>query len=53
MRKRTQARECALKILYQIDLTKAKDPQQVLSDFWQVHAEDEAIKEYAPHDRAA
>jgi transcription antitermination factor NusB len=33
MRKRTQAREAALKILYAIDITK-EDPQKCIDDFW-------------------
>ncbi len=33
MRKRTQARECALKILYAIDITK-DDPAQCINNFW-------------------
>jgi N utilization substance protein B len=33
MRKRTQARECALKILYAIDITK-DDPKACIDGFW-------------------
>lgn len=33
MRKRTQAREAALKILYAIDITK-EDPQKCVDNFW-------------------
>lgn len=33
MRKRTQARVCALKALYQIDIAK-QDPEPALEDFW-------------------
>ncbi len=33
MRKRTRARECALKILYQIDVAKQL-PESALEDFW-------------------
>ena len=36
MRKRTQARESALKILYQIDITKLL-PQDCMDDFWQMN----------------
>ena len=36
MRQRTRAREFALQILYQIDMTK-DNPQQVLENFWQDH----------------
>jgi N utilization substance protein B len=38
MRKRTQARENALKILYQIDITKLS-PEVCLNDFWQMNLE--------------
>jgi transcription antitermination factor NusB len=33
MRKRTQARECALKMLYAIDITK-NDTQMCINNFW-------------------
>jgi N utilization substance protein B len=33
MRKRTQARECALKILYAIDITK-ETPEKCINNFW-------------------
>lgn len=48
MRKRTQAREYALQILYQIDLAN-KDPKECLEDFWQAQEQtcDEKIKEFA------
>lgn len=41
MRKRTKARECALKILYAIDITK-EDPKQCIDTFWKNHEETEA-----------
>jgi len=41
MRKRTKAREYALQMLYQVDLTHAT-PQQTIQDFWTHH--------HAPHD---
>ncbi|MDD5422139.1 MAG: transcription antitermination factor NusB [Candidatus Omnitrophota bacterium] len=34
MRKRTKARECALKILYAIDITN-EDPQKCVDNYWQ------------------
>jgi len=40
MRKRTRAREFALQILYQIDIT-AQEPDSALENFWQAHAEEE------------
>lgn len=44
MRKRTQARECALQVLYQIDIMH--DEWQVsLENFWQAHAEDDIAEE--------
>ncbi len=33
MRRRTKARECALKVLYAIDITKYS-PEQCIDDFW-------------------
>lgn len=47
MRKRTQAREIALQILYQIDLTK-DSPQEALCNFWQANREieDDAVKDF-------
>ena len=33
MRKRTKARECALKILYAIDITK-EEPEKCIDNFW-------------------
>jgi transcription antitermination factor NusB len=38
MRKRTKARECALKILYAIDIT-GDDPQKCIDIFWKNHEE--------------
>ncbi len=35
MRKRTQAREFALQLLYQMDITEGKDCEAVLSNLWQ------------------
>ncbi|HXV18840.1 MAG TPA: transcription antitermination factor NusB, partial [Candidatus Omnitrophota bacterium] len=38
MRKRTQARELALQILYQVDMT-GRDLRDVLEDFWRDRAD--------------
>lgn len=46
MRKRSKARELALQVLYQIDITKDQ-PQKALDIFWPDHEEEEAIKEFA------
>ncbi|MCM8797435.1 MAG: transcription antitermination factor NusB [Candidatus Omnitrophica bacterium] len=44
MRKRTQAREFALQILYQIDIT-GDDHEASLRNFWQEHCEEDMAKE--------
>ena len=47
MRKRSKARELALQILYQIDITKDQ-PQKALDLFWaEHHEEEESVKEFA------
>lgn len=48
MRKRTQARECAIKILYQIDVTKIA-PLEAISGFWDTLEEnsDSELKDFA------
>ncbi len=47
MRKRTLSRECALKILYQVELTK-DTLGNCLVDFWQNQIEeDQAVKEFS------
>lgn len=47
MRKRSRARECALQILYQIDITK-DDYDSCSRDFWQFQDEpDASIREFA------
>lgn len=49
MRKRTKARECALKVLYAIDITKDK-PGDCLRVFWQDHETvDREIQEFAEY----
>jgi N utilization substance protein B len=48
MRKRTLARECALKILYQLEIAK-DDLPSVLSDFWSENEieVDKTVREFA------
>lgn len=49
MRKRTKARELALQVLYQADITHDKF-DAAISDFWQAHSEEnieEEIKQFA------
>ena len=46
MRRRTQARECALKILYQIDITKAV-PAEAAANFWDHNAVETPVMLFA------
>ena len=47
MRKRTKARECALKILYAVDITN-EEPKKCIDVFWQNHEEVELqVKTFA------
>lgn len=46
MRKRTLAREWALKIIYQLDITREK-VDVVLDNFWQIYHTLDEIKEFA------
>lgn len=46
MRKRTQARECAIKILYQINITNYSK-EEVLADFWQNNPAKEDVQFFA------
>lgn len=46
MRKRTTARECALQLLYQWDLTKAP-PVESLDLFWTDRPEEPSVREFA------
>lgn len=46
MRKRTKARECALKILYQIEIAK-DEPKDSVRIYWQSHKEEKSIKDFA------
>ena len=45
MRKRTKARECALQVLYQIDIT-SDEPDVSLKGYWQDNRESEDIMEF-------
>lgn len=47
MRKRTKARECALKILYAIDITR-DEPKKCIDTFWKNHEEiDNEVETFA------
>jgi transcription antitermination factor NusB len=46
MRRRSKARELALKFLYQIDITK-EEPSGALVRFWQEHRAVNSVKEFA------
>lgn len=46
MRKRTQAREYALQILYQVDITGVP-PQDVYADFWKANPCAQDIREFS------
>jgi transcription antitermination factor NusB len=46
MRKRTIARECVLKILYQIEVKK-DDPQEVIRQYWEDNPVDEEVSSFA------
>jgi len=47
MRKRTKSRECALKILYAIDITN-DDPNKCIDAFWREHEDTEPdVREFA------
>lgn len=46
MRKRTKARECALQILYQIDITK-DSPDNLLSAFWEDKKTESEVRDFA------
>jgi N utilization substance protein B len=48
MRKRTKAREYALQILYQVDLTRT-DPASSLQDFWTYRQAPQEIQAFATH----
>ena len=47
MRKRTKARECALQVLYQVNIT-GDDARNALRDFWETKGKFEsAVKDFA------
>lgn len=45
MRKRTQAREFALQILYQVDLLQSKT-EEIFKDFWVENEVDQEVRDY-------
>lgn len=45
MRKRTQARECALKILYQADMVE-QPLDQILNSFWEFHQTSQEVQDF-------
>ncbi|MFH1093570.1 MAG: transcription antitermination factor NusB [Candidatus Omnitrophota bacterium] len=47
MRKRTLSRECALQILYSVDIQKAAPLAEVVNDYWQKHSEEDTIRQFA------
>ncbi len=47
MRKRTLSRECALQILYSVDIRKASSFAEVVNDYWQNSNKDDIVKEFA------
>ena len=47
MRKRTHSRECALQILYSVDIQKAAPLVEVANDYWEKNIEDDTVKQFA------
>ena len=47
MRKRTRSRECALQILYSVDIRKASAFAEVATDYWKQNSEDDVVREFA------
>lgn len=48
MRKRTQARECALQILYQREMNLDETPQEILDEYWKQNPDfDEEVRKFA------
>jgi transcription antitermination factor NusB len=45
MRKRTKARECALQILYQIDIRK-DPPEKLIAEFWEAEETESEVKDF-------
>lgn len=46
MRKRTKARECALQILYQIDIRK-DPPEKLIAEFWNAEEFESEVRDFA------
>lgn len=46
MRTRTKSRECALQLLYQLDIRQS-DPQPLLKEFWAEEESEEEVREFA------
>ncbi len=46
MRKRTKARECALQILYQIDIRK-DPPEKLIAEFWDAEEIESEVRDFA------
>jgi len=46
MRKRTRARECALQILYQIDIRK-DPPEKLIAEFWETEEAESEVRDFA------
>lgn len=46
MRKRTKARECALQILYQVDIRK-DPPEKLIAEFWETEEVESEVKDFA------
>jgi N utilization substance protein B len=46
MRKRSKAREYALQILYQVDVTRS-DAQVIMQDFWEAHPAPQDVRAFA------
>ena len=47
MRKRTKARECALQMLYQLDIRRGVEPSQIIEEFWRGEESSEEIRDFA------
>ena len=45
--KRRRAREYALQMLFQVDVTKASPDRDLLNDFWEGNDEEEEVREFA------
>jgi len=45
--KRRRSRECALQILFQLDITDSEISDKVFSEFWEGNTEEDEVKEFA------